>query len=75
MNNFILLPLSIIYPYGIYQTLKKAKATTPLTETEEQIIKKKLKTFTIIAIVLSLAFAFLLILAIVAGVQGAQHSV
>ena len=63
-NNFLILPLSIIYSYGVYRSLKEIKASVPL-ESEEQKIKKNITIFSVIGImglIAIIAFAgFLLV--------------
>jgi uncharacterized membrane protein len=49
-NNFLILPLSIIYSYGVYRSLKEIKASVPL-ESDEQKIKKNIAIFSVIGIV------------------------
>lgn len=49
-NNFFILPLSIIYSYGIYRALKEIKTAVPL-ESDEQKIKRNITIFSVIGIV------------------------
>lgn len=49
-NNFLILPLSIIYSYGIYKSLKEIKIAIPL-EADEQKIKRNITIFSVIGIV------------------------
>jgi hypothetical protein len=49
-NHFLIVPLSIIYSYGIYRSLKEIKASVPL-ESDEQKIKKNITIFSVIGIV------------------------
>lgn len=49
-NNFFILPLSIIYPYGIYRSLKEIKTSVPL-ESDEQKIKRNITIFSVIGII------------------------
>lgn len=64
-NNFLILPLSIIYSYGVYRSLKEIKVSVPL-ESDEQKIKKNITIFSVIGIIgliaMIIAFAgFLLV--------------
>lgn len=49
-NNFLILPLSIIYSYGIYKSLKEIKTSVPL-ESDEQKIKRNITIFSVIGII------------------------
>lgn len=49
-NNFLILPLSIIYSYGIYRSLKEIKTSVSL-ESDEQKIKKNITIFSVIGII------------------------
>ena len=48
-NNFLIIPLSIIYSFGIYRALKEIKTSTPL-ESDEQKIRKNVTIFSVIGI-------------------------
>ena len=49
-NNFFVLPLSIIYSYGIYRALKEVKASVP-TESDEPKIKRAVVIFLVVGII------------------------
>ena len=50
LSNFVVVPVSVIYAYGIYQALKKIKGVGPL-EIDGQKIKRNITIFSIIGIV------------------------
>lgn len=70
---YLLLPLLIIYDFQIYTNLKELKAQTPI-EIEEQSIRKKVITFSVLgiigAILMAIFFGFLLIVFFAALVTG-----
>lgn len=49
-NNFLIIPISIIYSYGIYRSLKEIKTSVPL-ESDEQKIKKNITIFSVVGII------------------------
>jgi len=48
-SNFIALPLSVIYTYGIYQVLKQSKVAS-LLEVDEKEIKRKIIIFSVLGL-------------------------
>lgn len=51
LSTFVLTPLSIIYSYGIYLSLRQIKEATPLTADEEHKIKRNITIFYAIGII------------------------
>ena len=50
LSNFVVVPVSVIYAYGIYQALKKIKGVGPL-EIDGQKIKGNITIFSLIGII------------------------
>ena len=51
-SKFIVFPLSIIYPFGIYRFLREAKASVPSgSESDEQKIERNIRIFSMIGVV------------------------